>query len=256
MPKLLRFAAFLILAGTLPKLHGQDPKADIQKKLASEFVLTKVTADRTDIVAAGSTLTLHKDGLLMWSVDTKFPPTSTYKDGKLSRGFLEKQADCLALSLAQPGVNCETVPQRKFVAGEKFRAVALAVEKGSVIIMVYSDPYADVRYYGQIKFPFQKHTIPNPDDLIKNIAEVVTAEPPDSVSNVAAETPPPPIAPPPPPPDTPPAPPKTITVGQTKDQVVAIFGQPQKVATVGSKEIDSYPDMKVTFVNGKVTDVD
>ena len=77
MPKLLRFAAFLILAGTLPKLHGQDPKADIQKKLASEFVLTKVTADRTDIVAAGSTLTLHKDGLLMWSVDTKFPPTRT-----------------------------------------------------------------------------------------------------------------------------------------------------------------------------------
>ena len=37
---------------------------------------------------------------------------------------------------------------------------------------------------------------------------------------------------------------------------MAAFGQPQKVATVGAKEIDYYPDMKVTLVNGKVTDVE
>ncbi|HZD48260.1 MAG TPA: hypothetical protein VE178_05880, partial [Silvibacterium sp.] len=64
-----------------------------------------------------------------------------------------------------------------------------------------------------------------------------------------------PIPPPPPPSDSPPPAPKKIALGQTKDQVVAIFGQPQKVASLGQKEIDYYPDMKVTFVNGKVTDV-
>jgi hypothetical protein len=37
---------------------------------------------------------------------------------------------------------------------------------------------------------------------------------------------------------------------------VALFGQPQRVATLGAKEIDSYPDMKVTFTNGKVSDVE
>lgn len=36
---------------------------------------------------------------------------------------------------------------------------------------------------------------------------------------------------------------------------MATFGQPQKVANLGAKEIYYYPDMKVTFVNGKVTDV-
>jgi hypothetical protein len=65
----------------------------------------------------------------------------------------------------------------------------------------------------------------------------------------------PPIAPPPPPADTPLPAPKTISLGQTKDEVTASFGPPQKIVKLASKEIDSYPDMKVTFVNGKVTDV-
>jgi hypothetical protein len=37
--------------------------------------------------------------------------------------------------------------------------------------------------------------------------------------------------------------------------VIASLGQPQKVVQLGAKEIDFYPDLKVTFVNGKVTDV-
>jgi hypothetical protein len=37
--------------------------------------------------------------------------------------------------------------------------------------------------------------------------------------------------------------------------VVANFGQPGKIAKIGPKEIYYYPDLKVTFVNGKVTDV-
>jgi hypothetical protein len=37
--------------------------------------------------------------------------------------------------------------------------------------------------------------------------------------------------------------------------VVAILGQPSKVVKLGTKEIYYYPDMKVIFVSGKVTDV-
>jgi hypothetical protein len=63
------------------------------------------------------------------------------------------------------------------------------------------------------------------------------------------------IPPPPPPADAPPTAPKTITVGQTKDMVVAILGQPTRVAIIGKKEIDYYPDMKVIFLSGKVSDI-
>jgi outer membrane protein assembly factor BamE (lipoprotein component of BamABCDE complex) len=60
------------------------------------------------------------------------------------------------------------------------------------------------------------------------------------------------IAPPPPPAD---AAPPTIAVGQTRDQVKAAFGQPLRVAKIGTKEIYYYKDMKVTFTNGKVSNV-
>ena len=71
----------------------------------------------------------------------------------------------------------------------------------------------------------------------------------------AVEAPPAPIAPPPPPPDAPPVQPPTVEIGQTTDQVVAVFGQPQKVIKLATKQIYVYKDMKVTFVKGKVTDV-
>lgn len=61
------------------------------------------------------------------------------------------------------------------------------------------------------------------------------------------------IAPPPPPAD---APPPTIALGQTTDQVTAAFGQPLKVAKLGAKTIFYYKDMKVTFTNGRVSNVE
>lgn len=64
-----------------------------------------------------------------------------------------------------------------------------------------------------------------------------------------------PIAAPPPPADAPPPAPKTIAIGQTRDQVIAIMGEPTKVVKLPTKEVDYYPDMKVIFVAGKVKDV-
>jgi hypothetical protein len=62
------------------------------------------------------------------------------------------------------------------------------------------------------------------------------------------------VAPPPPPP----APAPTISMGQTKDQVTASFGEPQRKAAAGAKEIFFYTDlkMKVTFTNGKVSSIE
>jgi hypothetical protein len=49
--------------------------------------------------------------------------------------------------------------------------------------------------------------------------------------------------------------PVTISLGQTIDQVTSIQGAPQKVIDLGAKKIYVYPDIKITFVDGKVTDV-
>ncbi len=58
-------------------------------------------------------------------------------------------------------------------------------------------------------------------------------------------------------PPTPPeaAPTVNIALGQTVDQVVAAMGQPKSVVDLGTKKIYVYPDMKITFKAGKVSDV-
>jgi hypothetical protein len=56
-------------------------------------------------------------------------------------------------------------------------------------------------------------------------------------------------------PQQPAAPPASIQLGQTADQVQASFGPPEKIVNLGTKQIYVYKDLKVTFVNGKVTDV-
>jgi hypothetical protein len=113
--------------------------------------------------------------------------------------------------------------------------------------------------------------VPPPDDFAKTFSELITVQPPDDSSKggqadqggqaaqapAAAPAPAPApiadIAPPPPPSD---APPPTIAIGQTRDQVTAGFGQPVRIAKLGAKEIFYYKDMKVTFTNGKVSNVE
>jgi hypothetical protein len=253
MRSALRPIAALLLAALLPSLaqpiYAQTREAIAQKLRELPIKATKLTADKSDVVTAGSVLVLHKDGLVMCSTTAVTPITNTYKNGKLSVGF----GDQLVFA---------NIAQRKFVAGEKFWTTGAKVGSDGAVLVFYSDPYDGVRYYGQLKIPYSKGAIPPADEVVRAINEVVTAEPMDDASQPApapdADQPQQalePVAPPPPPPDQPPAPPKTVAIGQTRDEVVAIFGQPQKVAQLSTKEIDYYPDMKVIFVKGKVADI-
>jgi hypothetical protein len=62
------------------------------------------------------------------------------------------------------------------------------------------------------------------------------------------------VEPPPPPP--PPAAPKKIGLGQTPDEVKATFGEPEQIIELGPKVIYKYKDLKVTFLKGKVSDIE
>ncbi|MGB9203166.1 MAG: hypothetical protein WCB94_04225 [Terriglobales bacterium] len=53
----------------------------------------------------------------------------------------------------------------------------------------------------------------------------------------------------------PPPEPEQIAKGQTPDQVKASLGTPEKIVNLGPKQIYVYKDLKVTFLNGKVSDV-
>jgi hypothetical protein len=260
----------MLLCLTQP-IHAQDDaqktatQQNLQRQLTAVYALTKPTNDLSDIVTPGAVLDLQKDNLLMCAINNPIPEDNTYKKGKigqnLGKSFLKGFGNSMLTN--QSAFN---IVRRTFVTGEKFWVIRISVVDDGIIFRVYSDPYAGVRYWGDLKFPF-KGSLPSADDVMKTLAEVVTAEPMESAAQSAAAPAPAapaaqqteaalaPIAPPPPPPDAPPAPPKTIALGQTKDQVAGILGQPQKVANLGVKEIDYYSDMKVVFLKGKVSDI-
>jgi len=46
-----------------------------------------------------------------------------------------------------------------------------------------------------------------------------------------------------------------ISLGQSIGEVVAALGEPRQVMNLGSKQIYVYQNFKITFIDGKVTDV-
>ena len=50
--------------------------------------------------------------------------------------------------------------------------------------------------------------------------------------------------------------PMTVELGQTSGEVKEILGNPKKVLKAGKKEIHVYEDLKITFIDGKVADME
>jgi hypothetical protein len=263
-----------------------DPATLIQQKLVSQINLTKSTADRSDIVTAGDIVVLQKDGLMMCSTASAYAYSNTYDNGVLTANQKNRAKDAVksytkAFGLSKIGIGGGAsasdsanngCPSRKFVTGEKFWITGITAQKDGILVSTFSDPFPDpsgnqVRYFGEIKFPFAKGHVPPVDDFVKTVSEVITVQPAENQGNqenqgdqggqpaAAPEAPAPvqEIAPPPPPADTPPP---TIALRQTKDEVIAVMGQPMRIAKLGVKEIFYYKDMKVTFTNGKVSNIE
>jgi hypothetical protein len=248
-----------VLSSTLASTaQTLDTPGAVKAAVLAKYHVTQATADHTDLVTAGDVITLLKSGLVMYGSTSAIATTGnvSYHDGKLNAGGMTK------FMMAGNNPNSAT-PIRTWVSGEKFWLVAVEIKNDGLYLQFLSDPINDVRYMGSIKFPIdKKQPIPGPDVMMPRIAEVIAVSAQDAAPAPAparAPAPPPqpaialaPIAPPPPPPDQPPP---TISLGQTKAQVEAVMGQPLRIVKLAAKEIEYFKDLKVTFVNGKVTDV-
>jgi hypothetical protein len=289
MTQMRRLSAFGLVAASFAlaaQAQVGDPGTLIKEKLVSQIKLTKAAAAHDDIVTAGDVVVLHKDGLMMCSSASSYAFSNTYSNGVLAANLNNRAKDAAKsffkgkLPFGGGGSVTDAAnngcASRKFVAGEKFWVTDVTLQKDGILVSTFSDPYNDTRYFGEIKFPFPKGSpVPPVDAFVKTVSEVMTVQPADDKDKgnqddqasgqapadapAAAPAAPPAapmqaIAPPPPPADTPPP---SIAIGQTKDQVVAGFGQPVRMAKLaGTKEIYFYKDMKVTFTAGKVSNVE
>jgi|HubBroStandDraft_5_1064220.scaffolds.fasta_scaffold22020_2 hypothetical protein len=277
---LLSFAASVLFSFAVQAQTAGTPQS-IEQKISAQYTPTKATADHSDIVTAGAVIVLKKDGLVMTSTTSGAAAANVYKDGRITSTGAWKMTRGLAALRNRTG-QAAGADTRTFVAGEKFWLTKIDVRDDGVVLEFMSDPISDIRYYSSLKFPFSKGAYPPDDQALKSVTEVLDVAPPDNGGDQGQQTAgggqggapgpapgapaPPPAAPaepapapmaaippPPPPSDTPPP---TITLKETREQVLAAFGPPKKVVKLATKEIDYYPDMKVTFVNDKVTDVE
>ncbi|MGA9071765.1 MAG: hypothetical protein WB424_15985 [Terracidiphilus sp.] len=268
---------------TIPALAAEKaPPIDtaaIQQQIDSQFKLTKATADHSDIVTPGDVVLLQKDGLVMNSSMCPYAGSNSYNKGVLAANLANRAKDAAknyakswALGKIGLGGGASVADaanngcaNRTFVAGEKFWISGITAKSDGILLSTLSDPYNNVRFYGEIKFPYVKGSVTQAADFVKAVTEVLTVVPAEGeASQPAQDAAPAPlpapvpapiqaIAPPPPPPD---APPPSIDLGQSKDQVIASSGQPLRVANLGAKTVFYYKDMKVIFTNGKVSNVE
>lgn len=246
-----------------------DDLASIKQALQAKYALTTTTADKTDIVTPGAVLVLKKSNLVTVDVKSKNLYQNHYRNGRIDQNSLGKSVGWMK---RLPGASAGAA-DRTFVSGEKVWLTNIEVKEQGVVFTLYTDAYNDTRFEATLQFPFEKGSTPTAAGVASVVGEVFDVQPSDDKGKqdvaaggqpasapVPAGAPapaaapaavPPPIAPPPPPP----ADPKVISLGQTPDQVTANFGQPDKVIKLGAKQIYVYKDMKVTFVAGKVSDV-
>lgn len=278
MNKMALSAMVLVLASLTQAAIGQAASAKTQllATLAGRFRPTRFTPDNSQIVNEGSIVTVKKEGLLLYPASLPAAPTSSFKKDKLSQNFLDLVGVGVLDSVGHP--SGYVIPSQKLGAGQNVRVRAIDLGKDCILVEVVTEPYDDGRYFGVIKFPTPKGSVPSPEDGLRMVSEVLEvqpnqdqptqeqaspAQPPreeEAASLRAAQHPAPAEpkykdfdAPAPPPPPAP-----TAFIGEPKSQVAADFGEPQRKAVAGQKEIFFYSDlkMKVTFTAGKVSSIE
>jgi len=203
------------------------------------------------VTQPGTVLTIQKAGIL------GVPPTTMVVcPAKFSDGTLHPPTSICATMIkrsSRPLAVGEKVYVTKIDVNSKNDRVSLKIVECDSCNGT-SPPTA---YKSQVDFQFAKGLLATGDtskieDIIGTVlaaGDSAPAEPQAPPTAAQPEQPAPAAAP------AAPAAPASIQLGQTIDQVVAALGQPQKMVDLGSKKIYVYKDLKVTFVDGKVSDV-
>ena len=261
----------LIVVGITPSMVvAQDlPPVSLEDRLKTQYTLVKMgwNSGGPALVEEGTVLVIKKDGILSVSYSDQ-PIITKYQDGTVR----SPSASTMGArgNMGRVGKQQNT---RLFQVGERVYPSRIAVNlpKDQVIISVVAcDACNNVSptafYKADVVFQFPRETLATTSlsQVEDTIAELLNID--DTPSDQGAgqggngtgtaaandkagdqgggggqgqQAPAP----------------QQIEKGQTPDQVKATLGQPDKIVNFGSKQIFIYKDLKVTFLNGKVSDV-
>jgi hypothetical protein len=242
------------------------PAVSLDEQLKAQYTLVKMGADSSgpSVVEAGTLLAIQKGGILgVPYKDVTLVPTK-YQDGTMHtpNNLMMKGLG----SMFKKANLTQEQTTRLFQVGEKVYPAKIAVDvpKDKVTMDIVScDSCNNVNpptyYKSEVVFQFAKGylataSVPQVEDTI---AQVFTIDNGDDQQQQQqggnnaqgnqqgggqheqqqqAE-------------------PQTIQLGQSIDDVQNALGKPEKIVNLGTKQIYVYKDLKITFVKGKVTDV-
>src|ERR1700733_9355785 len=274
------FGGFMVLGASLVGMSLLAPFASaqaptLQEQLAAQYKLVKMGSDTSgySVVDAGTLLAIQKGGIL----GVPYSDTSSIPATKFEGGVVHTPSTAVTklggFAMKKLGKEQTT---KLFASGDKVypTKIDVNVAKDTVtmgIVACDTCNKTDPPTYNkaQVVFQFPKGSLANAsagsvEDTIGQLLAISSddqksqgdqqqgggdqaAQPQGGQDQQPAAQAPEAAAPP--------AEPASIEKGMTPDQVEAALGKPDKKVNLGSKQLYIYKDMKVTFVNGKVSDV-
>lgn len=272
-PRLTLLSVMICLpAFTGAFLQGED----LAQQLHSTYIETMMDPGGLKVSKPGSILVVQIDGVMANPNKGKAAPfPNAFEDGQVkpdtTMGLIKNPLSRLRASSAE----------RALTVGEKVYLLKTELNPDSIALTVQScgdcdpkvpDP-AHQPFRAKVTFKFLRGALGSTD--MKHVQQTIEKvfKFPDAASDTGTATgdaaaggsaqpaPAPaeqaqqqfaPIAPPPPPP----AAPRKVALGMTIDQVKSSYGEPASTVDLGSKVIYVYKDLKITFQDGKVSNVD
>jgi hypothetical protein len=256
----------LIIVGipAAPTARAQNAAPpSLKEQLEAQYTLSKVHSDGT--IEPGTVLIVQQVGIKGGPQSDLAMAPAVYKDGVLhppSKGSAFGAS--LLQAMNQPGSDTSGKDFRPFPVGDKVYVSKLDVNtKKDRITFVTVECGAcngvdqTSAYKAAVSFQFAKGylataSVPDVEDTIAKVFAIDTGAGQAQAAQPGAAQPEQPAAAQQAPAQAPPA---QIQLGQTIDQVVAALGQPEKIVDLGTKKIYVYKDLKITFIGGKVSDV-
>lgn len=203
----------------------------LKDALETKYQLTKTGIDRIRITQPGTVFIVQKDG-----ISGDLSSDATFLNNKVKDGQVSQASGFMAAMQSK-------TTSRDLKVGDKVYLFAIDVKDDQVQLFVITCDTYDVsvhgstkqtRYKSQLSFELGKDFMETatPEAVEKAVETVIMPE----AEAQAAST-------------------KTVELGQTPDQVESAVGAPDKIIKLGAKEVYVYKDMKVVFVDGKVSDV-
>jgi hypothetical protein len=229
---------------------------DIVGAVERKYVVTEMSANHDQVTKDGTTMTLKCAGIysLPTSGIVTTPPDNTVLDGRIKSPnvMVKYTLEGLGAHVLQTGdkVYITRIEDRSDTKGDVLKFSILTADDLDV-----KGQDTQKKYSATVSFHFKKHYFDDaPPGDVEHVIEEVMA-PAARARQVQAAGSPRARAAAPVAPAAPAAPPPTISIGESSSQVLQAMGMPQQMIDLGSKKTYIYKNMKIVFVDDKVSDV-